>query len=469
MTSNKKDVSRRDFIQVLGALGLAAPLAGRPLSGLFSGTDPSPEGSSPLPERSAGSAESSVLVIGAGLVGLAAGWELEEAGHEVTVLEARSRPGGRVHTIRDPFAEELYAEAGAVAFSESYTEANRYIDELGLERAPWAQPDLRSLYYLKGRRFSVGPDQQPDWPYPLTEEEQRLGPGGIVKKYIIEPLPSEISNPKAWNEPPLVSLDEHTLIEYMRAQGASEAAVQLIQDMRGSAVERGSTLSAAVSSIGLYRAGAPFVLPGGNDQLPTAMAKRLSSRIQYGVEAVALQASEDDIEVQARRGDHPVSLQADRAICTVPAPVLRSIRVEPELPEATQAALRDLPYANPGGLHQRAILGAYITGAAADRLAHRPDAEVMEAALGHMEKPHPQIREFQEGGVVTAWSQDPYALGAFSAPEPGDVTAHLQALQRPHGRIHFAGEHTTVLRASMEGALRSGIRAAREVEEAAAG
>jgi monoamine oxidase len=107
-----------------------------------------------------------------------------------------------------------------------------------------------------------------------------------------------------------------------------------------------------------------------------------------------------------------------------------------------------------------------MTGATADRLAHRPDAEVMEAALGQMEKPHPQIREFQEGGVVTAWSKDPYALGAFSAPEPGDVTAHLQALQRPHGRIHFAGEHTTVLRASMEGALRSGIRAATEVNEA---
>jgi monoamine oxidase len=446
-------------------------------------------------------------VIGAGLAGLAAAWELEEAGHEVTVLEARSRPGGRVHTLRDPFAEDLYAEAGAVAFSQSYTEANRYIDELGLKRVKWAQPDLRALYYLKGRRFSAGGGQQPDWPYPLTEEEQRLGPRGILKKYVIEPLPSEISNPKAWNEPPLVSLDEQTLIEYMRAQGASEAAVQLIRDTRGPAVERGSALSAAVSLFGLYMAGAPFVLTGGNDRLPTAMAKRLSSRIQYGVEAVALRASENDVEVQARRGDRPVGLQADRAICTVPAPVLQGLRVEPELPEAKQAALRELPYAkalraqfqmrrgfwyeegvtgsattdlpvgridrqpysDPGGPHQRAILGAYMTGATADRLAHRPDAEVMEAALGQMEKPHPQIREFQEGGVVTAWSKDPYALGAFSAPEPGDVTAHLQALQRPHGRIHFAGEHTTVLRASMEGALRSGIRAAREVEEAAAG
>jgi Monoamine oxidase len=48
---------------------------------------------------------------------------------------------------------------------------------------------------------------------------------------------------------------------------------------------------------------------------------------------------------------------------------------------------------------------------------------------------------------------------------PGDVTGHLEALQRPHGRIHFAGEHTSILRATMEGALRSGIRAAQEVNE----
>jgi monoamine oxidase len=57
-----------------------------------------------------------VVVIGAGLAGLAAAHELMQAGHEVTVLEARMWPGGRVYTIRDSFADGLYAEAGAVAF-----------------------------------------------------------------------------------------------------------------------------------------------------------------------------------------------------------------------------------------------------------------------------------------------------------------------------------------------------------------
>ena len=54
-----------------------------------------------------------VVIIGAGLAGLSAAYELSQAGHDVTVLEARTRPGGRVHTMRGQFADGLYAEAGA--------------------------------------------------------------------------------------------------------------------------------------------------------------------------------------------------------------------------------------------------------------------------------------------------------------------------------------------------------------------
>ena len=501
------DVSRRTFLQELGILGLAAPLAGSSFRGLFSETGPSSEGPSPLPKRPPGSAQSEVLVIGAGLAGLAAAWELEEAGHEVTVLEARTRPGGRVHTLRDPFADGLYAEAGAVGFSQAYTEANRYIDELGLERAEWAQPDLRPLYYLKGKRFAAGGEEPTDWPYDLSEEEQGLGSMGLMKKYLISSLPKEISKPGTWNQPPLSELDQMSLAGYLREQGASEGAVQLIANTQyfGHKPESQSALSLAVSTVGLFFGGAPFLLAGGNDRLPTAMADRLSQHVQYGVEVVALQAQESGVEVQARRGDRRMSLQADRAICTVPAPVLQGLQVEPALPEAKQSALENMPYrdalriqlqmrrgfwheegvtgsaytdlpvgridrqpyADAGGPDQRSILEAFVEGAAADQLADRSKSEAVEAALSHMEKPHPQIREFQEGGVVKSWSEDPYSLGAYSWPAPGDVTGHLKALQRPHGRIHFAGEHTSVLHATMEGALRSGIRAATEVNEAA--
>ena len=53
-----------------------------------------------------------VLILGAGMAGLVAAYELTKLGHDVTVLEARTRPGGRVHTLREPFSDGLFAEAG---------------------------------------------------------------------------------------------------------------------------------------------------------------------------------------------------------------------------------------------------------------------------------------------------------------------------------------------------------------------
>jgi monoamine oxidase len=67
-----------------------------------------------------GIAPKKVIVIGAGLAGLSAAFELTQTGHGVTVLEARNRSGGRVYTLRDPFSDGMYAEAGAFSFSDAH-------------------------------------------------------------------------------------------------------------------------------------------------------------------------------------------------------------------------------------------------------------------------------------------------------------------------------------------------------------
>jgi len=64
--------------------------------------------------------------------------------------------------------------------------------------------------------------------------------------------------------------------------------------------------------------------------------------------------------------------------------------------------------------------------------------------------------------VTKAWDEDPWSGGAFSWYGPGEMVRWLAALSRPRGRIHFAGEHTSALSATMEGALASGVRAAHE-------
>src|SRR4051794_5235517 len=68
-----------------------------------------------------------VIIIGAGIAGLTSAFELMQAGHDVTVLEASMRVGGRVHTLRGPFSEGLYAEAGAIDFGDGYPLIRHFI------------------------------------------------------------------------------------------------------------------------------------------------------------------------------------------------------------------------------------------------------------------------------------------------------------------------------------------------------
>jgi len=83
-----------------------------------------------------------IIIVGAGLAGLVAAHELTKAGNQVVVLEAQPRPGGRVYTLRDPFADGLYAEAGAARIPPEHDLTRGYAAEFGLKLVPF-QPDQK--------------------------------------------------------------------------------------------------------------------------------------------------------------------------------------------------------------------------------------------------------------------------------------------------------------------------------------
>jgi len=94
-----------------------------------------------------------VIIVGAGLAGLSAAYELTRAGHDVTVLEAQTRAGGRVFTLREPFSDGLYAEAGAMYIPDTHDLTLHYVKEFNLSLDLRITPDLSYVNYVRGKRI----------------------------------------------------------------------------------------------------------------------------------------------------------------------------------------------------------------------------------------------------------------------------------------------------------------------------
>lgn len=151
-------INRRDFIK---HTLLAASLSASPA--------PMLPANQPKLERKG--AARKVLVIGAGLAGLSAAYELSQANHEVTILEARTRAGGRVQTLREPFADGMYAEAGAMYVYDNHDWTMKYIKLFGVALDPVAPPTLASLVHLRGHRMVMKPGQSVVWPFAFSPDE----------------------------------------------------------------------------------------------------------------------------------------------------------------------------------------------------------------------------------------------------------------------------------------------------------
>jgi monoamine oxidase len=114
-----------------------------------------------------------VIVLGAGMSDLTAAYELVQAGHDVTVLEARMRPGGRVQTWSDPFADGLYTEAGVAAIVPVEPDlVLRYLRLFNIALAPLEPRDLPNLHYFRGVRVTDSGEAVVPWPLALRNEER---------------------------------------------------------------------------------------------------------------------------------------------------------------------------------------------------------------------------------------------------------------------------------------------------------
>src|SRR5262245_16337645 len=287
-----------------------------------------------------------VIVVGAGLAGLCAAYQLTRAGHEVLVLEAQRRAGGRVETLRD-FAEDLCAETGATRIPDHHHFALKYVKEFGLELDPFLAPGA-PVYHLRGQRLVVRPGDKPEWPAALTPEERELGVAGINEKAyggLVSRIGDAASH--AWTPPEdFREYDRLTFTELLRRQGLSEEAIHLrrvasggwddtVPRERDSALRRLRTIALESPDAVYYK------IRGGNDRLPRALAGRLAGQIRYGCPVVRIERGGDaEIRVIWNEPGGTQSQSAARVVVAVPFTLLRRIEIVPPFSEEKTRAIR---------------------------------------------------------------------------------------------------------------------------------
>lgn len=412
-----------------------------------------------------------VVVVGAGLAGLAAAHALVAQGAEVTVLEALPRIGGRIRTDRSLGAPvELGAGWIRSFLGNPLTALARTVG------APVAvlREDSLAVYDSAGRPVPAAD---------LVRLEQRLD--RLLDRIVTASPRLEGSLAAAIREISPLALRDPLLLWALAVRVESEAGAALDQ------------ISAGLFGASDEFIGADLILPQGFDWLLGPLAEGLDIRLATPVTAIGY--DEKGVVAITEAG----AVHADRLVCTLPLGVLKAgtVPFEPPLPEGHAAAIQRLPVGDvaklalafprpfwpekvqsigfletgrgrwPYLLNQRSygagnILLAMTYGAAALRAEAQPIGEAVADLLGGFERSWGSLPG-PEGALASNWSQDPAFRGAFSYAGTGTSAEDFDRLQLPVlDRLFLAGEHTIFAhRGTAHGALLSGIEAAKRVAE----
>lgn len=448
-----------------------------------------------------------VLIVGAGLAGLSAAYELTKRGYPVQVLEAQGRPGGRVQTIKAPFADGLYADAGAMSFLDIQTTVLQYVHEFDLPVDIQPVPSGGDVFSINRHRLIVN-GSPTNWPVKLTPEERKLGFEGIQQKYLTEPS-NKIGDPTqpGWPTEDLSALDAISAAQFLKNQGASEGAIELLSlcliDFFGEGLDSCSALFILVAQRVTQGFHNIFSVRGGQEELPRSIADRLKEEIRYSCVVNRIEQDKDGVTVYFDRAGVRNVQRADYLVCAIPFSVLRKVAVSPPFSAAKTEVIQELPNTSVTRVYvqtrtqiwnqeklsgdaqvqfplmlvfpayfresRRGILESYSAGQYARELARMSDPQRSQAIIQELTKLFPGLKSTAESVAHKCWDDEPFALGAYAWYKPGQFLKFLPHLAAPEGRVFFAGDHTSVMPGWMEGALQSGIRAAAQIQQAATG
>lgn len=473
-------------------IGLGATAAGIAFAGCSSEDAPAARSTTTRPAGG----EDRVIVVGAGLSGLTAALDLVAAGWKVTVLEARDRVGGRVHTVRAPFAKGLHAEAGGESIDVDHHELLAMLErfDLATEQRP-PNKILDGVTERRGRAMRT------------TEfVAQRDGiVGADYERYYdaLDTLAADIDPAHPDRAGGAAALDRRSAASFIDALDLDDDARFLVDtDVRGEFNAEPTDISllflaqqAAVSGSVADSGIEAMRISGGNDRLPAAMAEALGDRIVLGAPVTAVRHDATGVTVHAGGRAH----RGAWLVLACPFMPLRRVAFDPPLPAPVAAAIAGLDlgpaakvtieyrrrvweadggsgftvsdrpfgiawsptdsYRSTGGL-----LTAFMTGSHANRATAQSPAARIADVRDQFAAVYPGAAAADAHRQATiAWPDEPYTGGGYAVYQPGQLRRFWPVIRSGTGRIRFAGEHTEALAGYMESAVRSGHRIAREL------
>jgi monoamine oxidase len=465
----------------------------------------------------------SVLVLGAGMAGMTAAYELRNAGYTVQVLEYNARPGGRNWSLRGgdrytelggltqqcEFDKDLYINPGPWRIPYHHHGMMHYVKRLGIKLEPFFQVNYNA--YLHSSQAFGGKPQR--------FREVKADYQGHVAELLAKATRQNALDASVTKE------DQEILLDSLREWGALDknyayVASDAVSDRRGYEKNPGGGLSAVpipskpmtlrdVLESGLWQ-GIPngdafdmqtalFQPAGGMGRIGEAFGRELGPLIRYNSKVIDIHQDSSGVTVtftDSLAGGSKQSLRADWCLCTIPLPVLAQIPMN--VGQKMASAISAVPYASAikaglqfkrrfweedeqifGGITytdlpimnigypntgfqsggKGVLLGAYIWGLNAMQFTAMTPQERVQKVVEYGSQIHPQYQKEFDNGVAVAWHRSPFTLGCFGMWTSDTRARHYEDLCQIDGRVALAGEHASYLGGWQEGAVTSALDA----------
>lgn len=437
-----------------------------------------------------------VVVVGAGIAGLACAHRLRQAGVGVRVYEAQSRIGGRMFSLRDHFADGQVCELGGELIDSGHARIRALATELGLELDDLAEDPTAGfgdIWFHGGRRYSE------------REILHAFAPlaGAIARD--ADSLPEEqitYAMPGGAE-----ALDRESMSGWLDRNGASGWLRALIEVAYTTEMGLECDEQSALNFLTFIDPGTEafrifgesderFHVRGGNDRIVQQLGIKLDDAIETGAELEALREDADGRYVLSfKRGAGAFEVRAARVVLALPFTTLRRVRLDLELPPAKRRAISELGYGTNAklmiGFSERVWRSRHASGGATysdlplqttwETSRMQPgDAGILtnfcggrhgvaigegtprqqaDDAARQLDAIFPGISSVRAGMREARfhWPSHPWTLGSYACFRPGQWTTLRGAMGERVGNLHFAGEHCALdNQGFMEGGVESG-------------